>query len=134
MLGFLQSGTVGARWQPLRNGLIPRGLEKKWLIDSVVGGRRCGERNTTVGVERTLCPLARTKKQVPPSWLQALVDTGGPPQRTECPPHTRQVTSPTRTTQLDAASMPCLFLQPFSPRRSHRHRLGSEDGAGRCQH
>src|ERR1700733_10391262 len=40
--GFPQSGTVGARWRPLGNGLILKGLEEKRLRRSVVRGRRCG--------------------------------------------------------------------------------------------
>src|SRR5580698_313628 len=44
--GFPQSGTVGARWRPLGNRLISKGLEQAWFKRSVVRGRRCGGRDT----------------------------------------------------------------------------------------
>src|SRR5579863_1515754 len=56
--GFPQSGTIGARGRPLRNGLILKGLDEVRFARSVFCKRRCGGWDTAFLAKRSLTWLA----------------------------------------------------------------------------
>jgi hypothetical protein len=113
--GFPQSGTVGAGWRPLGNGLILKGLEEVRFSRSVFCERRCGGWATVFSEEMG-------KVQVV-SHVSKTRDVG----------HLVLSLTATRKAQLDAVSRACLFLWMPFPHRSHRRRFGSGYDADRCR-